>query len=69
MDKMEACGIEVSARELVVALGDRRGGTRLRRFANSTVGHHALLKVLKRLGGVRVVLEATGLYGLCASTS
>lgn len=64
MDKMEACGIEVSARELVVALEDRRGGTRLRRFANNTVGHRALLKVLKHLGRVRVVLEATGLYGL-----
>jgi transposase len=64
MDKMEACGIEVSARELVVALGDRRGGTHLRRFANSTVGHRALVKVLKRFGKVRVVLEATGLYGL-----
>lgn len=64
MNKMEACGIEVSARELVVALEDRRGGTRLRRFANSAVGHRALLRVLKRLGRVRVVLEATGLYGL-----
>lgn len=64
MDKMEACGMEVSARELVVALGDRRGGTRLRRFANSAVGHRALLKVLKHFGKVRVVLEATGLYGL-----
>lgn len=64
MDKTEACGIEVSARELVVALGDQRGGTRLRRFGNSTVGQRALLKVLKRLGRVRVVLEATGLYGL-----
>lgn len=64
MDKTEACGIEVSARELVVALGDRRGGTRLRRFANNAVGHGALLKVLKHLGKARVVLEATGLYGL-----
>ena len=64
MDKMEACGLEVSARELVVAVGDRRGGTRLRRFANNTVGHRALLQVLKRFGNVRVVLEATGLYGL-----
>lgn len=64
MDKMEACGIEVSARELVVALGGPQGGTRLRRFANSTVGHRALLRVLQRLGKVRVVLEATGMYGL-----
>ena len=64
MDKIEACGIEVSARELVVALGEQQGGTRLRRFANSRVGHRALLRVLKRLGKVRVVLEATGMYGL-----
>lgn len=64
MDKPEACGLEVSARELVVALGDHRGGTSLRRFANSAVGHRALLKVLRRVGKVRVVLEATGLYGL-----
>jgi transposase len=64
MDKREPCGIEVSARELVVALGDRRGGTCLRRFSNSAVGHRALLKVLRRVGKVRVVLEATGLYGL-----
>jgi transposase len=64
MDKLEMCGIEVSARELVVALGEQRGGTRLRRFANSPVGHGALLRVLKRVGKVRVVLEATGLYGM-----
>jgi transposase len=64
MDKIEACGIEVSARELVVALGDPQGGTRLRRFANRAVGHRALLRVLQRLGKVRVVLEATGMYGL-----
>ena len=64
MDKMETCGVEVSARELVVALGEERGGTRLRRFANSAVGHRALLRMLRRVGKVRVVLEATGLYGL-----
>ena len=64
MDKTEACGIEVSAQELVVALGEHRGGTCLRRFANSAAGHQALLKVLRRVGKVRVVLEATGLYGL-----
>lgn len=64
MDKMEACGMEVSARELVVAVGDRRGGTWVRRFTNRAVGHRALLRVLRRLGKVRVVLEATGLYGL-----
>jgi transposase len=64
MDKTEACGLEVSARELVVAMGDQQGGTRLRRFANSAAGHRALLKMLRCVGKVRVVLEATGLYGL-----
>jgi len=64
MDKIEACGVEVSAKELVVALGDQRGGTRLRRFANDARGHRALLSVLRRVGKVRVVLEGTGLYGL-----
>lgn len=64
MDKMEMCGVEVSARELVVALGGPQGGTRLRRFANSGKGHSALVRVLQRAGKVRVVLEATGLYGL-----
>ena len=65
MDKMEACGIEVSARELVVALEGKKGEARLRRFANTPVGHGALLRTLTRGGKrVRVVLEATGLYGL-----
>jgi transposase len=64
MDKQEVCGIEVSARELVVALGTA-GGMRLRRFANTAVGHQALLRTLTRRGKrVRVVMEATGLYGL-----
>src|SRR6266568_2150057 len=62
MDKIEACGIEVSARELVVAL-EKKGG--LRRFANTPAGHRALLHMLTRGGKrVSVCLEATGLYGL-----
>ena len=63
MDKIEACGIEVSARELVVALEKKKGG--LRRFANTPAGHRALLHMLTRGGKrVSVCLEATGLYGL-----
>lgn len=63
MDKWEACGIEVSAGELVVALEEKGG--RLRRFANTAAGHRALLRTLTRGGKrVRVVMEATGLYGL-----
>jgi transposase len=60
MDNGEVCGIEVSARELVVAF---RG--KLRQFANTRSGHGALLHTLTRGGQrVRVCLEATGLYGL-----
>lgn len=63
MDKLAACGIEVSARELVVALQDRQG--KLRRFTNTPAGHRALVHTLTRGGQrVRVCLEATGLYGL-----
>ncbi len=63
MDKIEGCGIEVSARELVVAWERKKGG--LRRFANTSAGHRALLHTLTRGGKrVRVCLEATGLYGL-----
>jgi transposase len=66
MDKMmAACGMEVSAQELVVALTGKKGEAVLRRFANTAAGHAQLLRVLRGLGtGVRVVLEATGLYGL-----
>src|SRR5260370_41566965 len=64
MNNMEACGVEVSARELVVA---RKGktGVQLTRFANTAAGHRQLLRTLTRGGQrVRVVLEATGLYAL-----
>jgi len=64
MDNIEACGVEESARELVVA---RRGksGVQLKCFANTAAGHRQLLRALTRGGQrVRVVLEATGLYAL-----
>jgi len=61
MDKIAGCGLEVSARELVVALGDQR----VQRYANTAAGHGKLLETLTRGGQrVRVVLEATGMYGL-----
>ena len=53
MDKTEACGIEVSARELVVALAENKGAVRLQRFANTELGHRALLRALT-CGGRRV---------------
>jgi transposase len=65
MDKMEACGLEVSAQELVVALSGKRGEAVLLRFANTATGHEQLLRTLTRGGKrVRVCLEATGMYGL-----
>ena len=61
MDKMAVCGLEVSARELVVAMV----GKPVQRAANSAAGHRRLLAILTRGGKrVRVVMEATGMYGL-----
>lgn len=64
MDNIEACGVEVSARELVVARRGK-GVPQLVTFANTAAGHRRLLRALTRGGQrVRVVLEATGLYAL-----
>ena len=61
MDKIAGCGLEVSARELVVALEEQR----VQRYANTAAGHRKLLETLTRGGRrVSVVLEATGMYGL-----
>lgn len=65
MDKMVPCGIEVSARELLVALLGEKEQVVLRRFANTVAGQQHLLQTLTRGGQrVRVCLEATGVYGL-----
>lgn len=65
MDKVLSCGIEVSAGELVVAWEEEKRDVRVRRFANTAAGHQALLRTLTRGGKrVRVVMEATRLYGL-----
>jgi transposase len=65
MDKIETCGVEVSAKELVVALTGKKGEAVLQRFANTAAGQKQLLRVLTRGGKrVRVCLEATGVYGL-----
>jgi transposase len=56
----EVCGLEVSAKELLAAFGEQ-----LRSFANTAAGHGQLLRALTRGGKrVRVVMEATGLYGV-----
>lgn len=65
MDKPAVCGIDVSAKELVVVV--ERAGRRAaaRCFANTPSGHQQLRRYLGGVGEkVRVCLEATGLYGL-----
>ncbi len=64
-EKIDPCGIEVSAEELIVAL--RRKGARraLKSFPNTPQGHGAIGRYLARKGrGVQVCLESTGVYGL-----
>lgn len=61
----DPCGIEVSYRILVVALGRDDRPEPLREFPNTPEGHQALRRFLARSERpVRVCLEATGLYGL-----
>lgn len=61
MKKLHPVGVDVSARELVVA-SDRH---REARCDNDPVGHKKLIRVLTKGGrGARVVLEATGVYSL-----
>jgi transposase len=65
MDKFDACGIEVSAKELVVALSRDGRAERLRSFPNTAEGHDAIVRFLANGSRrVRVALESTGLYGL-----
>ncbi len=65
MDQLDFAGVEVSKKELVVAL--QREGQRkaLKTFANTPPGHQALIRHLSHPGrSVRVCLESTGMYGL-----
>ena len=65
MSKLDTGGIEVSAKELVVALRHEEALQPLKTFPNTAEGHQALICYLRRAGrGVRVCLEATGRYGL-----
>ncbi len=65
MNKHDLCGIEVSAACLLAEL-EREGAPRKRReFPNTPQGHTSLVNWLAAPGRpVRVVMEATGLYGL-----
>ncbi len=50
MDKLAACGIEVSARELVVALEGATGQVAVQRFANTLAGAAAVATDAQRAG-------------------
>ncbi len=65
MDKHDVCGVEVSAECLLAGL-EREGTARVQReFPNTPEGCTALARWLGASGRlVRVVMEATGLYGL-----
>ncbi len=56
----KSAGIDVGARELVVAIRGAKGGARIRRFGNAASGHRALVESQ----GTRVCVEASGIYSL-----
>jgi transposase len=71
MNKCEAgqtwyVGIDVSARELVVALGKQTAGSTLERYDNTAAGQQPLAKRLRglRAAAVTVCLKASGNYSL-----
>ena len=65
MDKSAECGIDVSAKVLVVVLRRHGQCETERSFPNTLAGHKELKHYLTRAAaGVRVCLESTGLYGL-----
>ena len=61
----DPCGIEVSARTLLVERCRPGQADAVREFSNTAAGHQALLRWLQSADrALRVCLEATGLYGL-----
>jgi transposase len=65
VDKCAMCGIDVSAKELVVVLQREGKNEAARSFANTVPGHQELKRYLTGASSrVRVCLESTGLYGL-----
>jgi transposase len=65
MSNLDTCGIEVSAKELVVSLRRQGDLEPLRNFTNTPEGHQMVVRYLRPAGrGVRVCLESSGLYGL-----
>jgi len=65
MSNLDTCGIEVSAKELVVRLRRQGDLEPLRNFTNTPEGREMVVRYLRRAGRVvRVCLESSGLYGL-----
>jgi len=65
MSNLDTCGIEVSAKELVVRVRRQEDLEPLRNFTNTPEGHLLILRYLRGAGRVvRVCMESTGLYGL-----
>jgi len=65
MSNLDTCGIEVSAKQLVVRLRRDEKLEPWRSFDNTPQGHALVVRYLRRAGRVvRVCLESTGLYGL-----
>ena len=50
LSSFDPCGIEVSARTLLVALGREDRAPSPREFPNTSEGHQALLRFLERSG-------------------
>jgi transposase len=65
MSNLDTCGIEVSAKELVVRLRRQGDLEPWRSFTNTPEGREMLVRYLQRAGRVvRACLESSGLYGL-----
>jgi transposase len=65
MLKWDSCGIEVSAKELLVCVRREEKILPVRGFPNTTAGHRDLTKFVQQKGrAVHVCMEATGTYGL-----
>ena len=68
MEKVVLAGIDVSARELVVAVDRGRARVQVRTLANDAEGHQRLVRWLRgRKRRCRVLVEATGIYSLDVS--
>ena len=65
MSNLDTCGIEVSAKELLVRLRRQGDLEPLRNFTNTPEGRERVVRYLRQAGRVvRVCLESSGLYGL-----